>query len=537
MLKTNRAATDEERAIIQESIAPATAELKSVKEQISDAVAHIQALKSQLEQTEIGLERLREKEAAILESTAHHRGVLSPFRDLPEDLLREICLALVEGDIPSLEFPHFRYGKTLAPYLLMQICHGIRRIVLETPTIWASIRFQIDSSCRKDEQEFTTFLSRARKWLQRAGGLALSISVDDLSYDSVSGEDEKPNPANILIDFLLTYSTHWKSVHFSSPGNPTLVSCIAALPTVNVPQLRSVSIWFQGDNSIFSTSTLLAVPTLEHLKLVTSSIRISDFTVNWAILTSLTLNGYCCSSGRDLSARDVSLVLQKTKCLTFCDISVDYDQDLTSGIDYPPEINLPFLKILDLTDELRSSDNFSILDLINAPILQTFKLYREISESSISTFFKRSPNIQELFLHHYFNNESLMLLAELIPLYPSLVALSLTQKKKYSNQRPLEVNRFLQLFVQETDIVTCPRLEYFTFKGQIDLSLQTLREFLEGKQRGLATRRSLSPWKGVALDLARIRDPDVRNQMLDMRSRKLKEGLNVSIFQIDLFDF
>ncbi len=335
MLKTNRAATDEERAIIQESIAPATAELKSLKEQISDAVAHIQALKSQLEQTEIGLERLREKEAAILESTAHHRGVLSPFRDLPEDLLREICLALVEGDIPSLEFPHFRYGRTLAPYLLMQICHGIRRIVLETPTIWVSIRFQIDSSCRKDEQEFPTFLSRAKKWLQRAGGLALSISVDDLSYDSETDEDEKPNPANILIDFLLTYSTDWKSVHFSSSGNPTLVNCIAALPTVNVPQLRSLSIQFQGhDNSIFSNSALLAVPTLEHLKLGTNSIHMSDFTVNWEILTSLTLN-WCYHS-----SRDVSLVLQKTKCLTFCEISVDYDQDLTFGID-SPEINLP----------------------------------------------------------------------------------------------------------------------------------------------------------------------------------------------------
>ena len=130
-----------------------------------------------------------------------------------------------------------------------------------------------------------------------------------------------------------------------------------------------------------------------------------------------------------------------------------------------------------------------------------------------------------------------MLLAEILPLCPLLVALSITQTKKYSNQRPLEVNGFLQIFVQEDDIVTCPRLEYFTFEGRIDLSLQTLRGFLEGKQRGIATRHSLSPWKGVALDLARIPDPNERTQMWDMCSQKLKEGLNVSIVKISIFDF
>ncbi len=509
-------------------MAPATAELETVKEKISDAMARIQALRSQLEQTEITLEHLREKEAAILENTAHHRGVLSPFRDLPEDVLREICLALVEGDISSLKFPTFRFGRTLAPYLLMQICCGIRRIVLETPPIWASISFEIDSSRRTDEQEFTTFICRARKWLQRAGRLALSISVTNFSFDneydgSESEEDGKLNPANNLIDFLLTYSTRWKSVHFSSSGKSTLVSYVAALPTVNVPQLRSISIRFQGhDNSIFSNSAILAVPTLEHLELGTSSIRMSDFTVNWEILTSLTLNGYY------HSPRDVSLVLRKTKCLTFCEICVDYDQDLTFGIYSPPEINLPLLKILDLTDELRSS-TFSILNLINAPILQTFRLHREISVSSISTFLKRSPNIQDIFLYHFFTDKSLMLLAELLHLCPSLIALSLAQKKYYINQGPLEVNRFLQIFVQENDVVTCPTLQYFTFEGLITMSLLTLQQFLEGKQRSMATRKSICAWKRVTIDLDGIDDKHVRKQMLDLFSQKLEEGISVGV--------
>ena len=513
-------------------MAPANAELETVKEQIFVSMAQVQALKSQLEQAEIVLERLHEKEAAILESTAYHRGVLSTFRDLPEDVLREICLAFVEDNISSLTFPHFPYTPTAAPYKLMQICRGIRRIVLETPSIWACINFEIDSSHSTDEQEFTSLICEARQWLQRAGGLALSIVVVDRAYyKSQSDVDVEFNPANILIDLLLTYSTRWKSVHFSSPRIPTLATCIVSLSAVNVPQLRSISLLFPRDASIFSNSIFLAVPTLEYLNLATPSIRMSDFTVNWAILTSLTLNVTSCVSDRNFSARDISLVLQKTKCLIFCEITVEYDEDFTLCADCPSEINLPFLKNLYLNEELRSGGNFSILDLINAPILQTFKLHGEIFEASTPMFFKRSPNIQEIFVRQFYNEGSLMLLADLLRLCPSLTVLSLTQNQNYRTQKSLDVNRFLQVFVQEDAVVTCPRLEYFTLVGRTDFSLQTLREFLESKQRGIATRNSLCPWKGVTLDLARISDPYVRQQMLNMCSRKLEEGLNVGVLR------
>ena len=79
--------------------------------------------------------------------------------------------------------------------------------------------------------------------------------------------------------------------------------------------------------------------------------------------------------------------------------------------------------------------------------------------------------------------------------------------------------------------MTCPRLEYFTLEGRTDISLQTLRQFLEGKQRGIATQNSLCPWKGVTLDLGGISDMHVREQMLDMFSQKLEEGLNVGVLK------
>ncbi|KJA19047.1 hypothetical protein HYPSUDRAFT_144267, partial [Hypholoma sublateritium FD-334 SS-4] len=113
-------------------MAPANAKLKGVEVQISEMMAHIQELKSQVEQAENKLQRLHEEEAAILESFADHRRVLSPFRNVPEDILREICIqACVEGDIPALSY----LGIPL-PCVLAQICRGMRPIALTTPIIW-----------------------------------------------------------------------------------------------------------------------------------------------------------------------------------------------------------------------------------------------------------------------------------------------------------------------------------------------------------------------------------------------------------------
>ncbi len=53
LLKTNRPPTDQEKAIIHTSMAPASARLKVVREQISETMAHVQALQSRVEQAEI----------------------------------------------------------------------------------------------------------------------------------------------------------------------------------------------------------------------------------------------------------------------------------------------------------------------------------------------------------------------------------------------------------------------------------------------------------------------------------------------------
>ena len=101
-------------------MAPTSAKLKAVEGQISDTVSYIQELKSQVKQAEIKLQRHHDEKAAILETSADHRRALSPFRNIPEDVLWEICVACVESDIPTLCYRHMSL-----PYILAQISSGM----------------------------------------------------------------------------------------------------------------------------------------------------------------------------------------------------------------------------------------------------------------------------------------------------------------------------------------------------------------------------------------------------------------------------
>ena len=321
----------------------------------------------------------------------------------------------------------------------------------------------------------------------------------------------------------------WKSIRICCLSKPTLISHIGTLKTVNAPQLRSISISFDCGSSVFRNSTFLTIPTLEHLTLESHYCHISDFTINWARLKSLTLYAY-------FPFQELEIILQQTKFLEFCDIAVD-TQDLAINTKYPPQINLPFLKVFHLNEEMRSSGCPSFLDLINAPILETFYLQGEFVKASASAFFERSPNIQELILRHLFNAESLMDVTELLRHCPSLTVLSLQRYRLYPfrvDLEPLHAHKFFETFIREDNFATCRRLEYFTFEGPMDISVQILRQFLEGKQCRIPMPNCLHPWKRVIIDVDGIVDEHVREQVLDLFEEKREEGLNVSLFKVRL---
>ena len=181
-------------------MAPTIAKLKVVQGQVSKVTAHIEALKCQLQ-------RLQDEEAGILNTLSDHRLVFSPFRNLPEDILREICVASVRGDTTELS-----YGHTPMPYVLGQICSGMRRIALTTPRIWASMSVNIIPSKRKisAEESYLILARRVIEWFERSSGLALTVIIQDASKVYEVLNNIASDPTSIVFDALLSYSPRWK---------------------------------------------------------------------------------------------------------------------------------------------------------------------------------------------------------------------------------------------------------------------------------------------------------------------------------------
>ncbi len=196
--------------------------------------------------------------------------------------------------------------------------------------------------------------------------------------------------ANLILqtysfDFLISHSSRWKSLRIGCSKLLTGITRIATLSAVDVPQLQSLSLYFDSDTSIFSNSKFLTAPALEHLTLAISLANVPAFddTVNWARLTSLKFYYGTFQIG------EIVDILQLTKCLSFCDLAVDYDQDLTvSDGDYPAEIHLPFLETFILNDEGRPSEHPGLFNLINAPNLRKFELWGQFLKASALVFFQ-----------------------------------------------------------------------------------------------------------------------------------------------------
>lgn len=516
-------------------MSPTNEFLKAVEAQISEAMDHIQEPKSRTVKMETKLQDLREEDAAILKKPADHIRALSDFQNLPEDVIREIFNACVEADMPTLSF-----GFTPFPCVLAQISSGMRHIALTTPFIWATMNvrtnlFYLDNKqARKEAYEILA--SKASEWLDRAGGMALTVFMQVPNCYAYTLEDVQSDPSNILFDTLFRYSTCWKRIQIESsygdvPSAPILR--MAALTTVDVPLLESITLCFQSGLSVFRSSPILGIPTLRRLKLDThwtdrrGRTVISQFkAVNWATLTSITIHG---GRGNHVTSVDeIAKILRQTRLLVFCDVAFGAASDHLLG-----HINLPFLEILCVDDKRFEPTPFGapgILDLINAPILTSLKIQAKFLDISLANFLERSSGVRELSLSHFNSEESLADITNLLRHCPSLSVITLQPPQWSNSHHPYDANRFLRAFVEDDGVgVTCPRLRNFVFTGAINFSLQTLCRFLEAKQRGTAPLNGLVPWNTVKIDMWATGDLEML-QKLQFVSQKQAEGLDAYVY-------
>lgn len=148
-----------------------------------------------------------------------------PNRRLPPETLAEIFMALVTGH---------EYGRLIIPsrkYVLLpgQICGYWREVAISTPSLWASVRFDIFDA-KSAERE----MDMGRTWLPRTGNFPLTLELR--CYWDVQ--------IRLIIDMIIAHSAHWHTVSFKRA--PQFI--LDHLPSVRgcVPLLHSLSIHILG---------------------------------------------------------------------------------------------------------------------------------------------------------------------------------------------------------------------------------------------------------------------------------------------------
>ncbi|KJA24688.1 hypothetical protein HYPSUDRAFT_38391 [Hypholoma sublateritium FD-334 SS-4] len=487
LLTTNQALTDHERVRLKETVAEYDDKLNLITQKIS-------ALEEQLR-------ILNAEKTALLEASAPFRRALSPFRQLPEDVVRVIFVACLETRWnPTM-------AKTEAPVLLTQISRATRMIALTTPELWAAIHIPIILSTTPETEDtaksiMTARTEGAKEWLlRRSGNLPLHISVyENREFSQIETTRFLGSEfIDDLIHVIIACRSRWKNVHFSC--NPTTISHVSMLNQYDVPLLQSLSVSTfttpngQSRGDFWRNSDILQAPMLKKFRQMGSG-GVSTYPVNWPNLTHL----YCDHLRFDIM-NDLVHVLRQATHLIRLDLIV-------TDAGWPPSlrpISLPHLTTLvfiGLGAAQPIEHGEGMLGSINAPSLEIISynsaMYDVARSPALIACLKQSSNIRELSTGQ---PSSCDILIEYLSHCPSLLTLHIPAPERIFAWQPQlnrNINTVLNALTQNNPAqCLCPQLEYFRYGLARVVSLPALRDFLVRRN---GTIPGLSRLKALVMD-------------------------------------
>jgi hypothetical protein len=206
-------------------------------------------------------EQLGEKRDKINQSMNSHKGLISPLRRLPDEILSLIFIHCLPED------SHLSLVKNKAPVLLTRICRQWRNIALDMPRLWCRPHLKLKNRRHLHQQDNLYHLC-----LERSRGRPLSLVIDcyanqmpklrkflqpyghhisSLSIPSVRGTCEVFREFPALLELALNNTTSRTSL--------TITTCIKILP----PTVRSLKV--TGSFSLDRDSSAIPAAALAHL--------------------------------------------------------------------------------------------------------------------------------------------------------------------------------------------------------------------------------------------------------------------------------
>ncbi|KAJ3828651.1 hypothetical protein EV361DRAFT_387764 [Lentinula raphanica] len=279
---------------------------------------------AELERLEMEIARALCEKEKINNFVEAHRALMSPIRQIPDEVLGEIfvhCLPTDRNAIRSLDE---------APLILTTICRDWRRVALNTHRLWSSLHIFLPPDL--SHQAMSRRMTGVRMWLGRSGTLPLSISLHTRSrpvHSPFKSATSPPpeffiNNAKLLIGTIASFCDRFGDLFLSLP--PLYLKMFDELSGSSFPVLQhfrvrdadvhngTPSLWgYEEENDDVWFAPLLARTA------VLKSLRVSDIhfpaggyldlPINWGNLTNLNLQS---SANQGLYTSDALTMIQRS---------------------------------------------------------------------------------------------------------------------------------------------------------------------------------------------------------------------------------
>ena len=312
--------------------------------------------------------RLKEKAGCLQQLIDSYRAILSPFRNLPQDILREIfyhCLPIHRNSIMSA---------TDAPVVLTRVCSLWRSIALATPRIWAKIHIPIPghpassfrypsflqgSALARRQQIFSKLMQLrcqvVKEWLGRSGSCPLSISLSYPTHyvpSNLLEHDVDDGLTDPLIQILLSFASRWSDIHFWIP--PFLYGKIESrLSNSMLPILQNFTAKVHSrTGQPGGTINIIQAPNLQKLSLDGSLLTGSNPTILPSIANQLTHLAF----HSPISDHDFFNIIKFCRSLIDCQVKLQAPWPRSHMFPSPllqpdmEQVDLPNLEVLKLCD-------------------------------------------------------------------------------------------------------------------------------------------------------------------------------------------
>jgi F-box-like len=396
------------------------------KEETTTIQNLINKVEPQLVSLDAEIEAMKERRAIYASFLAEHRALLSPIRQMPPDILRNIFSYCLPYDTPERVME-----VSEAPMLLTQICSHWRGLALKTPTLWSTIFIKIPIPPRSvspfnhalpreisdleidieaagtAEELFASLVQAWRRkveslasltslFLSRAESCPLTIRFHDIESNHHVGpgthqadQDFTQESAKALASLICARSSQWAQLDISVTECSPMEAAFLSMDPAQLSQLHSIRVHrsprqsmvqFVG-NGLFlqSPPEPVATPALNSIKAPRlRSLLVNGFTgmakdipAVWSNLTELSYN----SRSNSFTSSAALALLRDCPNLVRCSLNVvDSPSNIGGGPVHhssnPSEatVHLPFLQRF-VVVESKQGTPLTVVNSLDLPAL------------------------------------------------------------------------------------------------------------------------------------------------------------------------